>query len=108
MCASYDVHYNNLITLVKTVRNEFGYKKLPFIAADFVHDWKNMNLDICDPVVRAIRAVCRDLGNAGFVETDGLSSNAQANGGDDTVHFSREALMILGNRYFDKYLQIKT
>jgi hypothetical protein len=107
MNASYDVHYNNLMTLVKSVKSTFDCEKLPFIAGDFVHDWKNSNLAICEPVIKAIRAVCNDLPKAAFVETDGLTSNAQANGGDDTIHFSREALMLLGERYFEEYMRIK-
>ena len=104
--STFDKHYKNLMTLVKTVRITYDCINLPFIAGDFVHDWKNSNLSICEPIVRAIRAVCNDLGNAEFVETDGLTSNAQANGGDDTIHFSRKALMVLGQRYFEKYLKL--
>ena len=105
--ATYDVHYNNLMTLVSSVKDTYNCDKLPFIAGDFVQDWKSDNLAICEPVIKAIHAVCKDLGNAAFVETDGLTSNAQANGGDDTIHFSREALMLLGQRYFEKYMEIK-
>ena len=104
--ATYNLHYNNLITMVKTVRNIFSCKNLPFICGDFVHDWKNKNLAICEPVIKAMRAVCNDLGNAAFVETDGLTSNDQANGGGDIIHFSREALMELGERYFNGYCKL--
>jgi hypothetical protein len=104
--ATYEVHYENLITLVKSVKSTFKCGDLPFIAGDFVQDWKGDNMAVCEPVVKAIRAVCVDLGVAGFVETDGLTSNAQVNGGDDTIHFSRQALMILGRRYFEKYQKL--
>lgn len=107
--ASYDVHYENLFTLVKLTRETFRAPELPFIAADFVHQWRDDNAGICAPVLDAIRAVCRDCGNAAFVETDGLLSNRQQSEQDgrtvidDTIHFSRRALYTLGKRYFDAY-----
>ncbi len=78
--ASYETHYGNLMCLVQAVRKEFAVPILPFIAGDFVYQWKGENADICRPVIDAIRAVCRDCGNAGFVETDGLLSNLQEMG----------------------------
>ena len=104
--ASYETHYKNLITLVKTVKATYNCEHLPFIAGDFVQDWKGDNLSICEPVVAAIRAVCRDVSPAAFVETDGLTSNAQAKVNDDTIHFSREATMELGRRYFEAFVQL--
>lgn len=106
--ASYDVHYNHLMTLLKSVRDEFGVPELPFVAGDFVHDWKNKHLDICTPVVDAIRAVCRDCTNGSFVESDGLLSNAQEVYPNNTrltdyIHFSRRSIYELGKRYFEAY-----
>ena len=103
--ASYDVHYAHLMTLVQSVRDEFGVPELPFIAGDFVQHWKMDNIAICTPVVAAIRAVCADCGHGGFVETDGLLSNLQELkrnplGWEDPIHFSRKAVYELGKRYF--------
>jgi hypothetical protein len=103
--ASFDTHYTNLMTLLQSVRSAFGVPDLPFVAGDFVEEWKNNNIEICTPVVDAIRAVCRDCGNGGFVESDGLQSNNQALsyyplGWKDTIHFTREAVYELGVRYF--------
>ncbi|MCL1866945.1 MAG: sialate O-acetylesterase, partial [Oscillospiraceae bacterium] len=99
--------YNNLSALIKSFKNTFenNFKngKLPFIAADFVQDWKNKNPAICEPVVSAMKAVCDDIDFGAFVETDGLKSNAEENGGDDDIHFSRKSLMLLGERYFDEF-----
>jgi hypothetical protein len=97
----HDTHYNHLKELVESVRNTYKYPKLPFVAGDFVHEWKNENLAICEPVIAAIRDVCKDIGYAGFAETSDLHSNNQDTGNTDTIHFSREALNILGARYFE-------
>ena len=110
--ASYEVHYNHLLTLLQSVRREFDVSDLPFVAGDFVQHWKNNNLEICTPVVSAIRGVCRDCGNGAFVETDGLLSNLQELnrnplGWEDTIHFSRRAVYELGRRYFAAYMGLK-
>jgi hypothetical protein len=95
-------HYNNLIALVKSVRETYNYNNLPFIAGDFVNEWKLQNLQACEPVIAAIRDVCSDLGGA-FVETADLKSNNQEHGNGDVIHFSRNALDILGRRYFEAF-----
>lgn len=101
-----DIHYKNLDTLVKTVRSTFNCQNLPFIAADFVNQWKNDNMTICFPVIEAIKNVCSDNINAKFIETSGLQSNDQMVGNGDTIHFSREALNLLGIKYFEAYKEI--
>ncbi len=98
--ASYETHYGNLSTLIKTVREKFNCPDLPFVAGDFVQQWIEQNSAICKPVISAMRDVCRDLNNAEFVETDGLLSNSQKLGWDDTIHFCRDSLYELGRRYF--------
>ena len=110
--ADYDTHYNNLMGLIKSVRDEFHVPNIPFVAGDFVHHWKSANWDICVPVVDAIRAVCRDCGSGIFVETGDLLSNSQEDRDpplpwEDTIHFSRRSLYILGKRYFDAFVGLK-
>ena len=109
--ASYETHYANLTTLLESVKSTFNSEALPFIAGDFVQEWKNNNIDICTPIVDAIRAVCCDCGYGGFVETDGLMSNNQALsyyplGWKDTIHFCRESVYELGIRYFKCFASI--
>jgi len=99
------------MTLLKSVRTEFGVPDLPFVAGDFVQHWKNDNIEICTPVVEAIRSVCRDCGNGGFAETDGLLSNMQELNRDplgwaDTIHFSRRAVYELGKLYYKLFSDI--
>ena len=102
----YDTHYRNLSTLVNRVRQAAGCDDLPFIAGDFVKHWSRENADACKPIISAIRDVCANIGNAAFVETDGLQSNAENTGNDDTIHFCREALYQMGHRYYDAYLTL--
>ena len=100
---SRETHYTNLKRLVDSVRFNFACPTLPFIAADFVPEWKEQNIEISGPVTAAIRDICRDLQPAAFVETDGLHSNNQDTGNNDPIHFSRESLNALGKRYFDAF-----
>lgn len=105
----YETHYAALITLLNSVKSTFHAEDLPFVAGDFVEEWKNDNIEICTPVVDAIRAVCRDCGRGGFVESEGLMSNNRALsyyplGWKDQIHFSREAVYELGVRYFKCFL----
>lgn len=102
----FQTHYDNLRTLVGLTREAAGEKDLPFIAGDFVEDWKSANETICRPIADAIRAVCAETQGAGFVESNGLQSNDGRLRDGDTIHFCREALYELGRRYFDKYRQI--
>ena len=90
------------------MRNTYKYPKLPFIAGDFVREWRieNFPQDKEIPAVQAIRDVCKNIGCAAFVETSELHSNHQDTGNGDTVHFSREALNIMGVKYFNAFLGI--
>lgn len=111
--ASREVHYNHLMTLLRSVCDTFQVPEIPFVAGDFVQDWKGDNLAVSEPVIDAIRDVCRDYGHGAFVETDGLKSNRQELGritmewpDPDPIHFSRKSLYELGSRYFAAYQEI--
>ena len=72
-CGSpYDVHYNHLKELVESVRVTYNCNDVPFIAGDFVREWKSKNLEAAEPVIQAIKDVCKDIGKAAFVETSEL------------------------------------
>lgn len=101
--ATYDQHFAHLNQLVSSVRSVFNVPELPFIAGDFVKHWKDANAEICAPVIQAIRDVCSGIGMGSFVETADLLSNDQKIGNGDTIHFCRDALNTLGNRYFEAY-----
>lgn len=110
--ASYDVHYNHLLTLLQSVKDTFSTPALPFVAGDFVHDWKSKHEEMCAPVIAAIRDVCNDCGHGGFVETADLLSNLQENvehpfGWQDDIHFSRRSIYELGKRYYACFEKIR-
>ena len=104
--ATFEGHYAHLSALLRSVRDTFSVPDLPFVAGDFVRHWAKDQQALCAPVVEAMRAVCTDLGHGGFVETEGLRSNAHVQGNDDTIHFCRSAVYELGLRYFDVFAEI--
>lgn len=104
--ADYKTHYKNLSMLINAVRHTFDCHKLPFLAADFVKQWKNENHEICEPVVNAMKDICSSIGNARFIDSEGLQSNDQKLGNSDTIHFCREALNQLGLMYFNAFRKI--
>jgi len=101
-----DRHYNNLKSLVNKTREVIGNKDVPFIAGDFVRQWKSENLEACKPIIAAIKDVCKDINNATFVETSELQSNDERIGDGDDIHFCREALYSLGHKYYEAWCQI--
>lgn len=114
--AGYDQHYGHLMGLLRSVRETFHVPELPFVAGDFIAHWRDENAEICEPVLRAIRQVCKDCGHGAFVETDGLLSNMQAGAWDphcvgeedkDTIHFSRNSCYLLGERYFQAFCECR-
>ena len=104
--ASRQVHFNNLSTLVNSVRSLFRSDNLPFVAGDFVSQWENDNIDICMPVIEAIKDVCANIGHARFVEVDELQSSDQAIHNQDIIHFCREAINQLGIKYFNVFCDL--
>jgi hypothetical protein len=100
------IHYSALIALVRSVRAMFKNDRLPFMAADFVNQWKIRYLDICGQITEAMREVCADVGYARFIETDELESNDQKIHDQDFVHFCREANNQLGIKYFQAFCDI--
>jgi len=91
--------------LVRGFRGKFNAPGLPFVAGDFVWQWRKKNR-CAGKVAAAARAVCEEIGGA-FVETEGLLSNDEAIGGGDDIHFCRNALHQLGERYFEAYLKMR-
>ena len=94
-------YHQQLTEMINGVREKFG--NIPFIAGEFVHDWTSKNFEICIPILSVIRKVVAEVGNSAFVETSDLFSNNQKLGNGDDIHFCREALYDLGERYFKEY-----
>lgn len=93
-----------LNSLLAGVRSRYG--EIPFIAGDFVHEWKSKNVSICEPIIKAINEVVAQNNKCGFVETADLPSNNQKIGNGDDIHFCRQSLYVLGERYFEMYKMI--
>ena len=104
--ATYQVHYDHLITLINTVSTTYHCSALPFVAGDFVKHWKDENNSICAPVIQAIQDVCANYHKGCFVTTDELLSNAQTYDCDDGIHFSRQSLYLLGIKYFQAFEEL--
>lgn len=96
-----------LKSMIRTVRECYNAPNLPFIAGDFVGEWKNKNLSDCIPIVEKIKKVTEEIGNGAFVETSDLLSNNQAIGNGDDIHFCRAAQYTLGERYFQAFEKMK-
>lgn len=96
-----EAYYKQLMDMLCDIRAYYG--NIPFVAADFVHEWKNHNLHIAEPIVEVIRRVTETADNAAFVETCDLPSNNQKIGNQDEIHFCRQSLCELGHRYFSAF-----
>lgn len=107
--ARHDFYFDHLSATVTDIRKRSGNSDIPFIAAEFVSEWrfKEENSRACDAVLSATADVCEKLGNGKVVMARDLKSNNQAIGNGDDIHFCRDALVTLGERYFDAYCEIK-
>ena len=101
-----EIFKEQLSEQLRDFRARYG-KDVPFIAGDFVREWKSKNEDDCRPILQKIREVIAEEGQGGFVETSDLLSNNEALQNGDDIHFSRESLHILGSRYFQAFHKIK-
>ena len=99
------VFYQRLTAMLQSVRTRYG-EDIPFIAGDFVNEWKMRNIEDCEPIINKIKQVINENFPAAFVETSDLLSNNQQFGNGDPIHFSRDSLYRLGHRYFEAYSKL--
>ena len=99
-----NVFEKQLFTMVTSVREQYG--NIPFIAGDFVYEWKQKNIAICEPIIEKIQKVIKDIRNAAFVNTSDLPSNNEKISNGDDIHFCRESLWRLGERYCSEYIKL--
>ena len=100
-----DVFEKQLKAMIDSVKERYSVPEIPFISGDFVNEWKSENIEICAPIVEKIKKVTYEESGL-FVETSDLLSNNQTVQNGDNIHFSRESLHILGNRYFEAFKDI--
>jgi len=101
------VYQQNLTKLFTSVRERYNLPQMPIITGGFCDEWESQNHAICKPITDAIQAVCAEIGYAVYVQTADLKSNNQQIADGDTIHFSRDALYILGERYFEAWEKVK-
>lgn len=96
----HDRHVKNLGDMLSDFRLRFG--NCPIIMGGFTDKWSSgaPNAQI---IVNAMVDVCNQLGNATVVSSAGLESNSTVMANTDHIHFSRNSLRLLGERYFDGY-----
>jgi hypothetical protein len=99
-----NVFEGQLSTMLTSVRARYG--EMPVIAGDFVREWKQKNIELCEPIIEKIKKVLKEIGVSAFVETGDLPSNNEKTGNGDDIHFCRDSLRILGERYFEKFKTI--
>lgn len=101
-----EYYYEKLTALIEDFRARYG--KIPFISAGFTRQWRESYSNKCKAIYDATARVINEQGDAAFiVETEDLLSNAEKVGSEDQVHFCREALSVLGFRYYNEWLKIK-
>ena len=83
-------------------KERFSAPNLPIISADFSRKWKAAKREKAAAISFVIEKVITSLGGV-FLDTSDLLSNSEKNGDSDAIHFCRESLYILGERYFAAY-----
>lgn len=94
-------YYEKLSSLIDDFRKRTNSPLLPFIAGDYVPEWKN-TCPCSFKISNATKQVINDKQKCAYVESDGLKGNDYP----DHIHFCRKSLKEFGKRYFDKYLQL--
>lgn len=93
---------SQLLEALEGIRQRYDVPQLPVVCGGFCKEWADKNQPACDEIMAVIRTVAEEL-NGIYVETLDLMSNNQKNGDGDEIHFCREALQKLGDRYFDAW-----
>ena len=95
-------YHKQLTALINSVKQRYQCPDLPFICGGFAREWKSENEVICAPIQNVIERVAKEQ-NGAFVVTDDLPTNNEKTGSGDGIHFCRESLHLLGQRYFKAY-----
>ena len=98
---------DNFGKFIKALREAYKEHSFPIIAGEFTEYWMNENRTACDAVLSAMRRILARDGYGAVVSSAGLKSNSEDHEGtSDVLHFSRDALMEFGVRYFKKYEEL--
>ena len=92
---------------IDSIRERYHIPKLPFIAGDFVSDWKKTQ-PRAEEIKQATINVLKARQNTAYVTSENLLSNREAGVSEtDNIHFCRQALREMGRRYYQAYSKIQ-
>ena len=97
-----DIYENQLRDMLLDFRARFNADGVPMITADFSPEWRGTKREKAKAISDKINKVFGEMGGA-FLNTDDLLSNNMKNSDGDVIHFCRESLYTLGERYFEAY-----
>ena len=100
----FDFYVDKFGAQVKDMRLRYGNFKL--ITGEFVNDWADKNQPQTGAVEKALDFVCKEVGNACLVSSEGLLSNDQKIHNGDDIHFCAESVEELGTRYYEAFKKI--
>lgn len=101
----YPYYHKVMGKLVDDLRKRYG--KIPFISGAMCREWTLKIKEASEAVENATKAVMEEVGHAAFAESDGLTSNDSILKNGDSIHFSRNSLYELGERYFKLYESLR-
>ena len=100
---AYEAYFEKFILETRKICNN---DTLPVMTGGFTQEWSKHFKPQCEAVIAATVAVCKRLGHARFHATEGLLSNNEKTSNGDDIHFCRESLHILGERYYQSFVSI--
>ena len=101
----YKYYKNKVACVFNAVRDNFG-KEIPIISGEFCNHWAKDHSSQVNAIYKAQIDLFNDMGYGGFVKASDLKSNDEEVGNGDYIHFCKESLRILGQRYFEAYENI--
>ena len=97
-----DFYSSSISAMFKDYFERFSLKNIPIIAGGFCDEWYLKNKEACDAVIDGTKRFLKTV-DGGFVESAGLLSNNQKIHNYDDIHFCRESLYILGEKYYTEF-----
>lgn len=104
----YDFYKGKLTNFITRLLSKYG--NVPFISGSFCNNWLiKQDKEKVSAVLDAYKDAYKNLNTAVHVyDTKDLESNLESTQtGQDDVHFCRDASYKLGERYYEKYVEIK-
>lgn len=102
----YTFYLSSISAMFMDYIDKFALHNVSIVAGGFCAEWYLKNKNNCDVIMSATRDFLQNVGGA-FADSEGLLSNNEKNNNGDDIHFCREALYELGDRYFKSFLKLK-